>query len=276
MPHAEFLFDPEGHVMKCVAFASGSGTNFREAVLASKEQGAWFDINLLVTDREMKDGKRIGALGYADKYNVPSITLNGYQHCGSWKAAQNDPELLRRYQEKSEDFNLKIYREIRNFENESHESFDFAVLAGYMRLFRGALLRRFANRSINVHPADLTKMVEGKRKYVGDNAVFDALNAGEERTRSSVILVDADTDAGAIIASGPWIEYAGPRPVTKESADEHQTRQKELSDWPTLRFALREISYSNFALHKDKFHKDGNPFVVYKGDEMPYGGFELS
>ena len=62
----------------------------------------------------------------------------------------------------------------------------------------------------------------------------------------------------------------------QESADVHQSLQKKLSDWPALRFALREIANGKFSLHKKRFHKDGNPVVVYDGCEMPYCGYEIS
>ena len=53
------------------------------------------------------------------------------------------------------------------------------------------------------------------------------------------------------------------------------SEQKRISDWPTERFTLREIANGNFALSTRKLHPDGNPIVLYKGEEMPYCGFEL-
>jgi len=50
---------------------------------------------------------------------------------------------------------------------------DVIALGGYMSYLT-------LGRCINVHPADLSILTpKGKRKYVGDNAVVDAIAAGE-------------------------------------------------------------------------------------------------
>ena len=128
-----------------------------------------------------------------------------------------------------------------------------------------------------MHPADLTRRdLLGERIFTGENAVYDALTMGENRTRSSIILVDAETDAGAILVSGPWVEYTGELPVTRGHADEHQAKQKRMSDWPALRFALRGIAHGKFALHHRAFHDDGNPVVLYDGTQLGYEGLVLT
>lgn len=277
----ELLFDPslreEEEPMHVVAFASGSGTNFEQAILES-QQCRKFSIDLLLTDIEKKKGAetKIRALGFADQYKVPAVTVNGYQMCGSWKEAQKTVEGRGEYESKSHRFNGILLDEVSQFEREHSLQFDLAILAGYMRLFKGPLLRRFHHRAINVHPADLLTLTDqGTRKYIGENAVYDALKAGERKTRSSIILVDPQIDAGAILVSGPWLAYAGKEDITQDEADKHQTAQKKASDWPALRFALRAIARSELGLHKRKFHPDGNPVVVYQGKEMSYEGVVL-
>lgn len=265
------LFDPTMRKMHTVAFASGTGTNFREAVYASKD--ANFSVDLLLTDKTTSKGERIGALKYADEFDIPYSTVGGYQRCGSWQQAKQTLEGMKEYERRALAFNAEMLSEIQQFERETGIIFDFAVLAGYMRLFKGPLLRRFLNRAVNVHPADLAIFnPDGTRKYIGENAVYDALAAGEERTRSSIILLDPETDAGAVLVSGPWVEYRG-GPVTQDKADKHQKKQKAASDWPSMRFALKSISRGEFGLHREKFHSDGNPVVVYRGIEMPYEGY---
>jgi len=86
----------------------------------------------------------------------------------------------------------------------------------------------------------------------------------------------APGNGGAILVPVSWIEYTGKRPIVTKDADEYQGEQKKTSDWPALRFALREIVNGNFGLHKRKFHHDGNPVVTYKGIEMPYQGYEMN
>ncbi len=270
------LYEKTQEKMHVVAFASGSGTNFREAVIASRTPESKFSIDLLITDKERSDGKRIGALDYADEFHIPYRVFDGYRGCGNWKKARESIEGVSEYKRRSAEFNHLLHFHVQAFEREQGFVFDLAVLAGYMRLFQGDLLRRFQNKAVNIHPADLGILTcEGKRKYIGENAVYDALVAGETKTRSSVITVDAETDAGAILVSGPWLEYTGEQSITQKSANEHQKKQKEWSDWPALRFALHGIAQEKFALHTRKFHEDGNPVVIYDGLELEYEGYVM-
>lgn len=123
---------------------------------------------------------------------------------------------------------------------------DFLILAGYMRLVKKPLLDAYPNRILNVHPADLQAVDErGRRKYTGANSVFDALSAGERKTRSTVIAVDEGMDTGRIICFGPWVTYSQGEPVTRERARRHQEIQKKESDIPALQQALsREGAFS--------------------------------
>ncbi len=280
----DLIYNPEvsERGMNCVAFASGSGTNFEQAVLEAKESKKRFSIGLLLTDKERKDGEIIGAIKRAEKLGVPYRILNGFKFCGSWQEAKETPEGIFEYQRKSTHFDLKLLEIIHEYEDEStgETTFDLAILAGYMRFVRAPLLRRFDNRIINVHPARLDVFNEDEtRKFVGDNAVYDALSSGETKTRSSIFLVDSGEDSGPILTSGPWINYEvtyeGELSLTEESASKHQEKQKAASDWPALRFTLRAISEGRFGLHKEKFWSDGNPVVTFDQRETPYHGIEL-
>ena len=232
-------FEPiyQGERMRVVAFASGSGTNFEEAVQESLYgDDSNFSVDLLVTDKVVKKGEPIGALARASKFDVDAFSLNGYRACGSWRKASKTLEGRTAYEVRAQEFNADLLEGIQGYERGNGFTFDLALLAGYMRLFKGPLLRRFEGRAINVHPADLTVRDGVQRRYVGDDAVTLALEAGESRTRSSIIMVDPECDAGAILVSGPWVNYTG------GSADDHQDKQKRMSDWPALRFALTAFS----------------------------------
>ncbi|MBI4170737.1 MAG: hypothetical protein HY514_03515 [Candidatus Aenigmarchaeota archaeon] len=274
----ENLFELRSGHMNAVVFASGSGTNFREAVLESRKPGSNYSIDLLITDKEHDKGEDqpIGAIQYGRRFEIPIITVDGFQYCGSWQEAKKTITGREEYERRADILNQKFYNMLTEYEREHDVVFDLAILAGYMRFFKGALLKRFYRRGVNVHPAKLYEFnAVGKRKYRGEKAVIDALDAGEKKTRSSIILIDEGNDEGPILVSGPWIEYTGNRPVTTGDAEQQQGEQKKASDWPALRFALREIANGNFGLHKRKFHHDGNPVVVYKGIEMPYQGYDM-
>lgn len=267
-------------VMRTLFFASGSGTNFREAIRASQETDANYSPDLLIVDKLREKGKEdyIGAINFAEDYDTPWRHINGYSACGSRKVAEQTPKGLEEYDRRCTDFNGQLLEEVERFEENGGIVFDFAVLAGYMRIVKDPLLARFLRRMINVHPAYLAILnPDGTRKYVGENAVYDALAAGETRTRSSIILVEPSPppDKGAVLVSGHWLEYGEGYPITQDKADAHQKKQKAASDWPALRFALKAISNGEFGLHRRKFHHDGNPVVVYRGEEMPYEGYVM-
>jgi phosphoribosylglycinamide formyltransferase-1 len=69
---------------------------------------------------------------------------------------------------------------------------DLVVLAGYMELLSPALVERFRNRIVNVHPALLPS-------FPGLEAVQQALDAGVKVTGVSVHFVDEGVDSGPII-----------------------------------------------------------------------------
>jgi phosphoribosylglycinamide formyltransferase-1 len=67
------------------------------------------------------------------------------------------------------------------------------VLAGFMRILGAAYLAEFGDRTVNTHPALLPS-------FPGAHGVRDALAHGVKVTGTSVILVDAGTDTGPIVA----------------------------------------------------------------------------
>jgi len=255
--------------MLAVAFASGTGTNVREALAESKNPKANFSIPLLITDKE-----KIAAVDHAKQFSIDTITVDGIQHCGSWKELQRTVQGRKEYHERTNTYNTLLLKKIKQYEQDHQVTFDIAILAKYMRLFTGDLLRRFRGTALNVHPADLAARKEGKRIYVGANSVYHTLLAGEKKTRTSIILINKELDGGPILVSGPWVKFKG-KEVTVETAAVHEELQKEQSDWPALRFTLREISLGHFSINNKKYHDDGTPTVLYKGKELPYEGWVL-
>jgi hypothetical protein len=100
----------------------------------------------------------------------------------------------------------------------------------------------------------------GKRKYVGANAVFDALMNGETKTRSSVILIDENVDTGPILVSGPWLQYTEGFPVTFKRAAYHQDKQKTFSDWKVCIKAVELIAKGLLGIdEKQQVYFDNRP-----------------
>jgi len=192
-----------------VVFASGAGSNF-QALIEQQQQSASFRIVALVCDRQ----------------------------CGAMQIArvQGIPVLYRTFPTGADKRVREAYDQaICTAIDALDQPVQLIVLAGYMRLVTPTLLRAYPHRVINVHPADLNVCdMQGNRRYVGARAVADALRAGEERTRSCVIKVDEGCDTGPVVAYGPWVPYSGVVPPSEQSIQEHQLKQKRLSDIPVL------------------------------------------
>ena len=218
--------------MHVVVFGSGSGTNL-EALLRAQKQtpNPKFQIKALFTDRQ----SRLLEIG---KRECIPVVYHSFVKFFKERGLENYQDQTMRHQYDEEVVHLL---------NQCAKSFafhiDLIVLAGYMRLLTPVLLDAFPNKILNIHPADLSVLdAQGKRLYIGIDAVYEALKQGEKQTRSSVILVDREIDAGPVLVEGPWVQYSEGYPVTRDKAQRHQMKQKALSDWPACIQAVQLIA----------------------------------
>ncbi|MEO0446808.1 MAG: phosphoribosylglycinamide formyltransferase [Verrucomicrobiota bacterium] len=72
------------------------------------------------------------------------------------------------------------------------EGVDLVILAGFMRILKGDILRRYEGRILNIHPSLLPK-------FPGKDAWIQALEAGESEAGCSVHEVIEEIDAGRIL-----------------------------------------------------------------------------
>ena len=136
-----------------------------------------------------------------------------------------------------------------------------------------------------MHPADLSIVGDdNQRVFIGGDAVYDTIKAGEHITCSSVIMVDKGEDHGEILTIGHgvevWKEYVKGTDAEKEEclreyADAHQSFQKVRSDWPALTTALRLSADGLIALGTETIWYDEWRAVYVDGKEMPYSGFQI-
>ena len=75
---------------------------------------------------------------------------------------------------------------------------DFIALAGYLRLVPAAVLKRYPDRIVNIHPALLPK--HGGKGMYGSNVHRAVLAAGESVSGATVHYVNENYDEGRIIA----------------------------------------------------------------------------
>jgi phosphoribosylglycinamide formyltransferase-1 len=75
---------------------------------------------------------------------------------------------------------------------------DWVLLAGYMKKLGAQTLARYRNRILNTHPALLPRY--GGRGFYGRRVHQAVLDAGDRETGATVHLVDAEYDAGPVLA----------------------------------------------------------------------------
>jgi len=131
---------------------------------------------------------------------------------------------------------------------------DIIACSGYMYVLTPRFLREFPNRVLNVHPADLSIVEGGRRKYTGLHVVKAQIEAGEKETRSTVHIMNELPDQGPIVVVSP------PLPVEGRSPEEQQNLMKEKCDGPAYRRALELIAEGRVAVDCD-----GNVYILRDG-----------
>lgn len=253
------LFDPAGmgRPMRVAAFMSGSGTNVlklmeREKKLNAEESASPFQIVFVFSDRS--DGTCQGEkIAYESGIPYISYDIRAFHRLRGLKRSAATPE------------GLAARREFDRVAAKLIEAFDIDVIAlsGYMSYIT-------LNRCVNVHPADLSILThDGKRKYVGDDAVRDAIASGEHFLRSSTLWTDAGVDTGPLLMVSSPVQVQLPEPLEsllKDSvklarvAQEHQQRLKKMGDWQIFPKTVEMIARGRFGLdEKRRVYLDGRP-----------------
>jgi len=250
--------------MRVAAFMSGSGTNVirlleKQEELKNQPGGSPFEIVFIFSDRS--DGHSAGESIALDA-GIPyfSYDIRQFYRRRKLKKSIATPGGL----EARREFDSIASRLVKAFQ------IDIIALAGYMSYLT-------LKRCVNVHPADLSILTpQGKRKYVGDQAVADAIAHGETALRASTIWTDAGVDTGPLLMVSNPVHVQLPislpdllndEPAFKAVVDEHQRRLKELGDWRIFPLTIEMIAQGRFSLDDH-----GNVYV----DGMPVPkGFRL-
>ncbi len=219
---AQKLYDPvrTGRPMRVAAFMSGSGSN----VVQLLERGSGhYEIVFIFSDRT--DGKCRGE-AIAHKYGLPyfAYDIRRFHEIGGLsRSVATEQGMAAR----------KIYDRVAAQLTEAFRV-DVLALGGYMSFLT-------LPGAVNVHPADLSIIDDrGMRVFVGDNAVYDAICAGQTELRSSTLWTDLGVDSGPLLMVSDPVPVELPAPLSElrrepgrlaPICDEHQERLKEKGDW---------------------------------------------
>ncbi len=253
------IFDPDkkGRPMRVAAFMSGSGTNImrlleHETALTTEKGQAPFETVFIYSDRS--DGGSAGeriALEYGLPYFSYDIRMfhekRGLRRSVGDKTGMASRKAYDRLPEKL----------VRAFD------VDVIALGGYMSYTT-------LSGCVNVHPADLSILTEdGRRAYVGDHAVRDAVLAGEKALRSSTLWTDEGVDTGPLLMVSEPLAVTLPKPLKdmkknprelSSAVEELQERLKEVGDWQIFPRTIELIARGRFAFDREnRVYLDGRP-----------------
>ncbi|MCP4681425.1 MAG: formyl transferase [Desulfobacterales bacterium] len=244
-----------GRPMRVAAFMSGSGTNIMKLIELEKhirtEEGTVpFEVVFVFSDRS--DGACAGEKIALDN-GLPyfSYDIRSFHGRRSIKRSVNTAQ------------GLAARKEYDSVAGKLVEAFgiDLIALGGYMSYIT-------IDRCVNVHPADLSiQLADGRRKYVGDRAVYDAILAGETSLRASTLWADEGVDTGPLLMVSAPLPVELPEPLETLSKDEkrffkvvndHQDRLKEAGDWKIFPRTIEMIARGRFAFDENnRVYVDG-------------------
>lgn len=253
------LHDPRDGVLRVVGLMSGSGTNLRrilehERRLRDERGLSPFKLVAIFSDNAGSQAPAIGR-----DFDLPVLIRD----LGAYYAARGKP---RRDLELRAEFDRETVAELKPFGASA------AAYGGYMSIATNPLIEAFIG--INVHPADLSVEVDGKRRFTGDHAVRDAIVAGEKFIHSTTHLIEPVVDGGRLLMISKPLEVELENGLNLEKPEDarkaedfNQERLKEAGDWIIFPRTLE-------ALAEGRFAADENGLIHFDGEPAP-GGVRL-
>lgn len=247
--------------MRVAGFMSGSGTNLvrlleHQKRLGKEEGRPVFEVAFIFSDRG--DGRSSGEKIGRD-WAIPHVSYDIRSFHRLKKAARTVK--TRKGMALRQEYDRLARTLIRAFE------VDLIALGGYMSFIT-------LTPCVNVHPADLSILAQnGARRFVGDDAVMEAIRAGQRELRSSTIWTDMGVDTGPLLMVSepvavelpvPLEELLDDEPRLRRVAEEHQERLKEAGDWVVFPRTVEAIARGRFA-----FDRGGG--VLFDGRPAPGG-----
>lgn len=155
-------------MMRCAVFASGGGSNFQVLIDRKNSGDLHVELSVLVVNNSTA-----GAVERARRNGIPVV------HCAP---SHFDDE---------QQYCDELQRHL------DHYGVELIVLAGYMKKLPGAIVRKYCNRVINIHPA-LLPAFGGKGMY-GAKVHQAVLDYGAKISGITIHFADEEYDHGPII-----------------------------------------------------------------------------
>lgn len=203
-------------MLNVVVLVSGGGTNL-QAIIDAVENGTITNTKLIGV---ISNNKGAYALERAAKHHIPSA-------CISPKNFEN-----------REAFNQAFLEELDKFNP------DLIVLAGFLVVIPPAMIQKYENRIINIHPSLIPSFCG--TGYYGLKVHEAALERGVKVVGATVHFVDEGTDTGPIILQKAVEVEPGDTPK------ELQLRVMEQAEWKILPKAIDLIANGKVKLEEGK------------------------
>lgn len=182
--------------MNIAVLVSGGGTNLQALIDFEKEnKDCPYHISLVISNT-----KNAYALERAKIAGIPAQIKSSFSVLGKEKA-QNADRDTKRIAISDAILDLCVEYKI-----------DAIVLAGYLSVLGGAIIDKYKNRIVNLHPALLPKF--GGVGMWGHNVHEAVLASGESESGCTVHLVDGGCDTGKILVQKKVPVLEGDTPDT--------------------------------------------------------------
>jgi len=178
--------------VKIMALVSGGGTNL-QALLDAQKNGAF------------ASGDSGGKIVLVVSDNSKAYALERAKAAGVSVAVEEPDKRITR-DERRQELSDRILRLADTYH------IDLIVLAGFLSILKGEIVRRYAGRIINLHPSLLPKF--GGDGMYGMRVHRAVLDAGEKESGCTVHLVDTGVDTGPILLRRKVPVLSGDTPDT--------------------------------------------------------------
>ena len=193
-------------MLRVVVCVSGGGTNL-QAIIDGIRQGSVTNVQIL---RVISNNRNAYALERAAQAGIDAVCVSPRDYADR------------------EQFNEALLREV------DAAAPDLVVLAGFLVVIPPALIRKYENRIINIHPSLIPSFCG--TGYYGLKVHEAVLKRGVKITGATVHYVDEGTDTGPIIMQRPVEVLEGDTPEIL------QRRVMEEAEWIILPKSLNLIA----------------------------------